>query len=477
VDEMGKISTDEADVDWEKLSDEMEEYAKSLEGDDEELKVEDSADAEGEGEIQDADKPQDKPGGSNVGKYKTKGPFCGPSGGAPKGSYPVNTKKRAQAALAYARHAPNPAGIKKCVCRHWPDLPSCGKANDSVDTELLATSLKDSVLSSEKLAKLPASKFCGPGKTFPVIDDLHYTAITKLLDGYEGEADLSKIKKNVARKAKAFGYKIVEKQAEPAPADVQDQVKPEEGKVEDSMDHIRVMRSLLEVLTEESYASEPVLADEDKKMLQTILKRLASLVNQDAMVEALVTESIAVAPSCYQDVLDEVFKHEETIGDLREQLDNVRKEYTSLYSDIESLQDRLVNEKENLRKSKELHLTTLMSLSDHKENEKDLTKLEDTALDTEINRILQEVDMTQIADKLGDGMSRVPTEIVDNPTDIQDGGQKNQKRTPPVQELAEFEQKYWSLKFKNSLAAERLKADQIKRWQAEGYKLPIKEEE
>lgn len=65
-----------------------------------------------------------KPGGSNVGKYK-KGPFCGPSGGAPKGTYPVNTKKRAIAALAYARHAPNPAGIKKCVCRHWPALPAC----------------------------------------------------------------------------------------------------------------------------------------------------------------------------------------------------------------------------------------------------------------------------------------------------------------------------------------------------------------
>ena len=69
---------------------------------------------------------KDKPGGSNVGKYK-KGPFCGPSGGAPEGSYPVNTRSRAIAAIAYARHAPNPAGIKKCVCRHYSDLPACGK--------------------------------------------------------------------------------------------------------------------------------------------------------------------------------------------------------------------------------------------------------------------------------------------------------------------------------------------------------------
>lgn len=62
-----------------------------------------------------------KPGGSNVGTYK-KGPFCGPAGGAPKGSYPVDTKKRAKAALAYARNAPNPQGIKNCVYKHWPEL-------------------------------------------------------------------------------------------------------------------------------------------------------------------------------------------------------------------------------------------------------------------------------------------------------------------------------------------------------------------
>jgi len=77
-------------------------------------------------EITEQGKPQDKPGGTNVGKYRTKGPFCGPSGGAPPGSFPVNTRKRAIAALAYARNAPNPAGIRKCVCQHWPKLPACG---------------------------------------------------------------------------------------------------------------------------------------------------------------------------------------------------------------------------------------------------------------------------------------------------------------------------------------------------------------
>lgn len=65
-----------------------------------------------------------KAGGSNVGEYKNvkKGSFCGPSGGAPPGSYPINTKKRGKAALSYARNAPNPSGIKACVYKKFPSL-------------------------------------------------------------------------------------------------------------------------------------------------------------------------------------------------------------------------------------------------------------------------------------------------------------------------------------------------------------------
>lgn len=70
-----------------------------------------------------------KPGGSNVGKYKSvsKTNFAGPSGGAPAGSYPINTKKRAKSALKLAHNAPNPAGIKKAVCKKYPGIGSCKK--------------------------------------------------------------------------------------------------------------------------------------------------------------------------------------------------------------------------------------------------------------------------------------------------------------------------------------------------------------
>lgn len=65
-----------------------------------------------------------KPGSSNAGKYPGVKPsnFAGSAGGASKYSYPINTKKRAKAALSYARNAPNPSGIKNKVYKKYPSL-------------------------------------------------------------------------------------------------------------------------------------------------------------------------------------------------------------------------------------------------------------------------------------------------------------------------------------------------------------------
>ena len=71
----------------------------------------------------------ERAGGSNVGKYKNVKPseMAGTAGGAPKGSYPINTEKRAKAALAYAHNAPNPEGIKSKVYSKYPDLKKGAK--------------------------------------------------------------------------------------------------------------------------------------------------------------------------------------------------------------------------------------------------------------------------------------------------------------------------------------------------------------
>lgn len=69
-------------------------------------------------------KMQKRAGGSNVGDYKnvSKKDFAGPSGDAPQGSYPINTKKRAKSALKLAHNAPDPKGIKKAVYKKYPSL-------------------------------------------------------------------------------------------------------------------------------------------------------------------------------------------------------------------------------------------------------------------------------------------------------------------------------------------------------------------
>jgi len=101
---------------------------------------------------------QKKPGGSNVGKYKNvkKGEFCGPAGGAPTGSFPVNSKKRARAALAYAHNAPNPSGIKKCVRSKFPEFKKRGEKNRNDEIYSLCgnfhcVQFNDSVLGFQKL--------------------------------------------------------------------------------------------------------------------------------------------------------------------------------------------------------------------------------------------------------------------------------------------------------------------------------------
>jgi len=59
-----------------------------------------------------------------VGEYKnvSKKDFAGTSGGAPRGSYPINTLARAKSALKLAHNAPNPAGIRRAVYKKYPSL-------------------------------------------------------------------------------------------------------------------------------------------------------------------------------------------------------------------------------------------------------------------------------------------------------------------------------------------------------------------
>lgn len=67
-------------------------------------------------------KARKKPGGSNVGKYPRVKRFAGPAGGAPKGSFPIDTLAHAKSAIKLAHNAPRPAGIKRETYKYWPSI-------------------------------------------------------------------------------------------------------------------------------------------------------------------------------------------------------------------------------------------------------------------------------------------------------------------------------------------------------------------
>jgi len=105
-----------------------------------------------------------KPGGSNVGK-KTfasgkprTGPYAGPSGGAPKGSYPIPDKAHGKAAIKMSGHAPNPAGIKSAVYRKYPELKP--------DKKQAGTNSVKSFPSGEKLKMAQQLYKDNPSKTY-----------------------------------------------------------------------------------------------------------------------------------------------------------------------------------------------------------------------------------------------------------------------------------------------------------------------
>jgi len=109
-----------------------------------------------------------KPGCSNAGKYKDVKPsdFCGPEGGACEGTYPVNTPGRAKSALSYARHAPNPQGIRDCVYRKAGEkgwLNSEGKIVINSSSRSRNSSSKSPIKRRRRSRSRTCSR-CGGGK-------------------------------------------------------------------------------------------------------------------------------------------------------------------------------------------------------------------------------------------------------------------------------------------------------------------------
>ena len=322
-----------------------------------------------------------------------------------------------------------------------------------------AAQLADAKLSAAQRKKLSKSTFCGPGKSFPVPDCAHVIAARRLIGRYKGGGSKDSILTCVSRKAKAMGCT----ESKTTDSTVKDTA------AQDSRAHVRIMHTLLSALEEHMYTvnsmdmngekHEPALSDEELEMLSTMLKRLSAVVTKDSLVKALEhAELVKLDTSMNEDekaLLDQITKYEETIGELRDRIDAIRKEYTSLSQEFEGLTDSLVEEKIKSRKAKESYLSTLKSLRDHKVETCDYSKVSDSDLQIETDQLLKVVDMTKITDKLGDGMSRIPTGEVQNPVAIQDNTVAQTNKTVNVEELTKIYENFVQLRFsRGHLAAE-----------------------
>ena len=140
--------------------------------------------------------------------------------------------------------------------------------------------------------------------------------------------------------------------------------------------------------------------------------------------------------------MQEIEKLETVAGDLRDQLAAIRKEYNSLFQDMEALQDARIEDISSLRKVKESYLSTLVNLEEKEVKERDFTEFTDSSLDSELNRFVGAVSLEKITDKLTDGLSRIPTETVEDPIGVQEPGQFNVS----VEDLAKIEEHYMYLR-------------------------------
>jgi hypothetical protein len=313
--------------------------------------------------------------------------------------------------------------------------------------------LADAKLSSEKRNKLAKSTFCGPDRSFPVPDCAHVVAARRLLNRSDNStATKEKIAACVNRKAKAMGC---DSSAKKESVQAKDSVATEVVVVP-----VSLTKELMTVLDK----TDTVFAPEDSETLATILKVLLDKVGKDTFNQVLKTTKIAddLIQESEQALLDEVAKHEDEIGNLKERLEATRKEYNSLYQDFEVTQDSLVTEKVKTRKTMETYLNTLKTLNDGKIVQSDYSVFSDSALQTEIDQVLKVVDMVKITDKLGDGMSRKPVGEIVSPVELRDNTVNTQKSSANTVALDKIRKDYLVIKRIKGLDAAESFLDNLK---------------
>jgi hypothetical protein len=268
---------------------------------------------------------------------------------------------------------------------------------------------------------------------------------------------------------------------------IEDAKKNEEGvKVQDStvVPSEQPAVKTEEVVTTTAPASDAPVADsktEETKVEETVTTtenktedaKTEETKTEEVKTEEVKTEDAKVTtepPVTTEPVVDEkkvladkISALEGTIEELKGRLEAQRKEYAALSKDFDALQDSVVKAKLDTRKVKESHLQTLRVLRDHEVKAQDLSTLEDSVLDMEITQTLKNVDIVKIADKLGDGMSRIPSGEVHSPNVSPVTAVETQKSVDAA-ELTRIHEQFLTIRMsKGQTAAEAFLTDMRKK--------------
>jgi len=126
----------------------------------------------------------------------------------------------------------------------------------------------------------------------------------------------------------------------------------------------------------------------------------------------------------------------------------------------------------NARLSREIKERKKIEEELHKAKEEaDFSLMTDSAIKNEISRYAESVDMEKIVAKLSDGMSRIPSGSVGDPTATEENGGSESKFVT-IDELKELEAQYIAMKFVNSGMADAFRVRVIDQWRREGRQLP-----
>ena len=328
----------------------------------------------------------------------------------------------------------------------------------STITEKDGVNLEETKLSTEARKKLPASVFCGPERSFPVIDAVHFTAAGRLVDSYKGPGDKTDIATKIERKGKALGFTVAAKDAAVANEVAGETLESQE----------------LHIALKHEYQGE--LSDEAKaKVAEAFLAQLVAELGEDALAQAVIAKKIAVSKDMLDLQVEETLKQEDAVGELRGQLSALRRELSATYDDVAQLEDSLIEKASEAREAKVERLKDLHKLDNsfNEETEANLATISDEALTSSLNSLLAKVDTVKIADKLTNGLSRTPDETVNNPAavtepsttaDIKDESNKRSMEAKPsfaTQRMVDETYHHFFVTQRNPFKAKKYYTDQV----------------